>query len=123
LKTKTIALIDDQLLFRQEIKSKLLTLGLEVLLLNLDGGQNLAREISKCSAVLINLGNGGPKAVQRVKSLRKDLPRDVSIIGYCGHAEKELIQSALEAGAAAVVPNSQIALNLKKVVGQFLPLE
>jgi DNA-binding NarL/FixJ family response regulator len=119
----TVAIIDDQLLFRQEIKSKLSALGLEVLLLNTDGGGNPVDKASKSSAVLINLGFGGQKAVEMVKNLRRELPSTVPIIGYCGHAEKELIQAGLEAGATEVVPNSQIALNLKKVMGQFLAVE
>jgi DNA-binding NarL/FixJ family response regulator len=106
-----------------EIKSKLAAIGLEALVLTPDGTTNLAEKASQSGLVLINLGFNGGTAVELVKNLRKALSATVPIIGYCGHAEKGLIQAGLEAGAAAVVPNSQIALNLKKVIGPFLPVE
>ncbi len=123
METKTVAVIDDQLLFMYEIKSKLAAIGLEAQVLTPDGITNLAEKASQSELVLINLGFSGRKGVELVKNLRKTLPSAIPIIGYCGHAEKELIQAGLEAGASAVVPNSQIALNLKKVIDQFLPVE
>ena len=96
-------------------------MGLETQVLTPDGTTNLTEKASQSELVLINLGFNGGKAIEWVKNLRKTLPATVPIVGYCGHAEKELIQAGLEAGASAVVPNSQIALNLKKVIGQFLP--
>ncbi len=82
----------------------------------------LLEKAAQSSLVLINLGFAGEKALELVRALRKDWP-ELPIIGYCGHEEKELMESGLAAGATAVVPNSQISLNLKKVIGPFVSAE
>jgi len=114
-----ILLIDDQLLFISQISSKLTALGLEVEPLLPSNGGALLGKASQSALVLVNLGFGGEKALELVKALREGLP-ELPIVGYCGHEEKELMQAGLAAGATTVVPNSQIPLNLKKVVGQFV---
>lgn len=68
---------------------------------------------------MINLGFAGEKVLELVRTMRKGWP-ELPIVGYCGHEEKELVEAGLAAGATTVVPNSQIALNLKKVIGQFV---
>ena len=116
-KTKVL-LIDDQLLFISQISSKLTALGLEVetLMPNNDG---LLEKAAQSSLALINLGFAGEKALELVRTMRKGLP-ELPIIGYCGHEEKEMMGAGLAAGATTVVPNSQITLNLKKVIGPFV---
>lgn len=113
-----VLLIDDQLLFISQISSKLAALGLEVesTLPNNDG---LVEKAAQSSIVLINLGFAGEKALEAVQGLRKTLP-ELPIVGYCGHEEKAMMEAGLEAGATIVVPNSQINLNLKKVVAPFV---
>ncbi len=113
-----VLLIDDQLLFVSQISSRLMALGLEVesLAPNRDG---LLDQASQSGLVLINLGFGGEEPLELVKTLREFLP-ELPIIGHCGHEEKERMQAGLKAGATTVVPNSQVTLNLKKVIGQFV---
>lgn len=113
-----VLLIDNQLLFISQISSKLTALGLEVEALrpNNDG---LLEKAAQSSLVLVNLGFAGEKALELVRTVRKGWP-ELPIVGYCGHEEKEWIEAGLAAGATAVVPNSQITLNLKKVVGPFV---
>ncbi len=79
----------------------------------------LLEKAGQSSLALVNLGFAGEKALELVKTLRKGWP-ELPIIGYCGHEEKEMLQAGLAAGATTVVPNSQINLNLKKVIGQFV---
>ncbi len=116
-KTK-ILLIDDQLLFISQISSRLAALGLEVESL-LPTSNGVLDKAAQSSLVLINLGFAGEKALELVRALRKGLP-ELPIVGYCGHEEKEIMQAGLAAGATAVVPNSQISLNLKKVISPFV---
>lgn len=118
-KTKVL-LIDDQLLFISQISSKLAALGL-VVESTLPGNNGLVEKAAQSSLVLINLGFAGEKALEVVRSLRKTLP-GLPIVGYCGHEEKTIIEAGLKAGATAVLPNSQVALNLKKIVAQFVKI-
>ncbi len=118
MENKKVLLIDDQLLFISQISSKLRALGLEVESL-LPNGNGILAKASQNLLVLINLGFAGEKALEAVRTLRKGLP-DLPIVGYCGHEEREIMQAGLEAGATTVVPNSQISLNLKKVIGPFV---
>lgn len=111
-------LIDDQLLFISQISSGLAALGLEVES-TLPGNNGLVGKAAQSSLVLVNLGFGGEKALEVVRSLRKNLP-DLPIVGYCGHEEKTIREAGLKAGATTVVPNSQVTLNLGKIVGQFV---
>lgn len=113
-----ILLIDDQFLFRSQISSKLIAQGLEVEPL-VPNSNELLEKAGQSSLVLINLGFAGEKALELVRTLRKGLP-ELPIVGYCGHGEKELMQAGLAAGATIVVPNSQIMLNLKKMIGPFV---
>ena len=83
---------------------------------NTDG---LLEKATQSSLVLINLGFAGEKVLECIRVLRKHSP-ELPILGYCGHEEKELMKAGLEAGATTVVPNSQITLNLKKVVRPFV---
>jgi DNA-binding NarL/FixJ family response regulator len=114
LESKKVLLIDDQLLFISQISSRLAALGLEVESL-LPTSNGVLERAAQSSLVLINLGFAGEKALELVKTLRRDSP-ELPIVGYCGHEEKEMMQVGLVAGATAVVPNSQISLNLKKVI-------
>ncbi|MGH8004196.1 MAG: hypothetical protein ACRECJ_05685 [Limisphaerales bacterium] len=111
-------LIDDQLLFISQISSRLVALGLEVESI-LPNNNGLLEKAGQSSLVLINLGFAGEKALEVIRGLRKGLP-ELPIVGYCGHEEKELMETGLAGGATVVVPNSQITLNLKKVIGQFV---
>ena len=118
MENKKVLLVDDQLLFISQISSRLAVLGLEVESL-LPSSNGVLDKAAQSSVVLINLGFAGEKALELVKTLRQGLP-ELPIIGYCGHEEKEMMQSGVAAGATTVVPNSQISLNLKKVIGQFV---
>jgi DNA-binding NarL/FixJ family response regulator len=120
LERKRILLIDDQLLFISQISYKLAVLGLEVES-TLPSNNGLVEKAAQSSLVLINLGFAGEKALEVVRTLRKDLP-DLPIVGYCGHEEQEVMAAGLNAGATAMVPNSQATLNLKKIVGQFVKI-
>lgn len=113
-----VLVIDDQLLFISQISSKLAALGLEVES-TLPNNNGLVEKAAESSLVLINLGFAGEKALEAVRSLRRTLP-DLPIVGYCGHEEKNMIEAGLEAGATTVVSNSQVTLNLKKLIGPFV---
>ncbi|MCI0404970.1 MAG: response regulator [candidate division Zixibacteria bacterium] len=116
-KTK-ILLIDDQLLFISQISSRLAALGLEVEAQR-PNNNGLLEKAAQSSLVLINLGFAGERALELVRTMRKGLPH-LPIVGYCGHEEKEMMASGLEAGATTVVPNSQISLNPKKAISPFV---
>ncbi len=118
MENKKVLLIDDQLLFISQISSRLAALGLAVESLVL-GSNAILEKARQSSLVLIKLGFAGEEALEAVRTLRKGLS-DLPIVGYCGHEEREIMQAGLEAGATTVVPNSQISLNLKKVIGPFV---
>jgi DNA-binding NarL/FixJ family response regulator len=120
LSSRKILLIDDQLLFISQISSKLAALGLEVES-TLPSNNGLVEKAAQSSLVLINLGFTGEKGLEVVRSLRKTLP-ELPIVGYGGHEERIVMEAGVEAGATTVVPNSQVALNLKKIVGQFVKI-
>ena len=118
MENKKVLLIDDQLLFISQISSRLAALGMEVET-QMPNSIGLLEKAGQSSLVLINLGFAGKKALEVVRVLRKGSP-ELPIVGYCGHEEKEMMASGLEAGVTVVVPNSQITLNLKKVIGPFV---
>lgn len=105
-------------MFISQISSRLAALGLKVEI-QMPNGVGLLEKAGQSSLVLINLGFAGEKVLEHTRTLRKELP-ELPIVGYCGHEEKELMKAGLEAGATTVVPNSQITLNLKKVIDPFV---
>jgi CheY-like chemotaxis protein len=118
LASQKVLLIDDQLLFISQISSKLGALGLEAETV-LPTSHGALEKATQSSLVLINLGYAGKKGLEVVQTLRKNLPK-LPIVGYCGHEEKEMMAAGLASGATAVVANSQISLNLKKVIRPFV---
>ncbi len=100
-----VFLYDTNLILSSRISSQIKSLGYELV------EKDNAREA--CVA-LVNLE--GPKGLEVLKELKE---KGVKVVGYCGHKNLPLIQKAQELGADLVVPNSQVAANLKEILERF----
>lgn len=71
------------------------------------------------AALLLELGNGTP--LETVRALRKEkATRELPIIGFLSHVDRELARQAEEAGVTRVMPRSQFSETLPDLMMDLL---
>lgn len=115
---KRILLVETNIFFSARLVGQLKKLGYDV---EVSGGDPAARGKSGVgtSAVIVDLAAKGLDAAGIIKKL-KGAPETASIpvIGFCGHAEAELIESARSAGCDLVTTNGRISSDLPGVLAE-----
>ncbi len=117
-----ILLIETNLFFSTKIAGELKQLGYEVEKeTSFEGAR--AKASSETAAIIIDLASRGLDAVQIIKNLKNSPETSpIPVIGFCGHADQGLIESAKSAGCNLVTTNGKISSDLsgllKTVLGQ-----
>lgn len=113
---KKIILIEKNIFFSTKIVGQLKHLGYSVdIVSNYQEVKNKAG--SGISAIIIDLAARDMNVLEIIKKL-KDSPRTASIplIGFGGHKEHALLESARSSGCALVTTNSDITSDLPKLL-------
>ncbi len=113
-----VACLDD-LFFRSKIEATARHLNVPVRFTDVKHLAEICRDGS-CAAILLDLSaNGEP--LEAVRSLRADaVTRDLPIIGFLSHVDRELARRAEAAGATRVMPRSQFAETLPDLMMDLL---
>src|SRR2546426_10869052 len=111
-----VACLED-LFFRSKIEATARHLNVPVVFVDQKGLLKLCRE-GKAAAVLLELGNG---VLETVRQLRQEKStRDLPVIGFLSHVDRELAREAEAAGVTRVMPRSQFSETLPDLVMDLL---
>jgi DNA-binding NarL/FixJ family response regulator len=113
-----VACLDD-LFFRSKIEATARHLNVPVRFTDAKHLAEMCRDGS-CAAILLDLSaNGEP--VEAIRSLRADAAtRDLPIVGFLSHVDRELAHRAEAAGATRVMPRSQFTETLPDLMMDLL---
>jgi len=116
-----IVLVEDDLFFSSKIENilqnseydlKIFPRGIEAL--------KSLRE-NPAVLILINLASHSLNPLDLISEIKADPDlKTISILGYCGHTQKELIEKARNLGCDKVVPNSVMVSGFPKLLNQML---
>lgn len=106
--TRSIVASVEDLFFRSKIEATARHLNVPVRFTDAAGMVKACREES-VAAVLVELSDA---AVDAIKVLRDGAQRDMPVVGFLSHVDRELAKKAEAAGATQVMPRSQFAENL-----------
>ena len=117
--TKKIVACVEDLFFRSKIEATARHLNVPVCFTNVPG---LAQVLSEgdAAAILLELSSNG-ETLEAVRRLRKEaLTRDLPIIGFLSHVDRQLARDAESAGVTRVMPRSQFSETLPDLVMDLL---
>lgn len=110
---RIVALMDD-LFFQMKVAETAKQLGLELkVAANGDALQGLLEPPPKLVIVDLNARSQPIAAIERLRSVQKDLP----VVGFLSHVERELAAQAEAAGCNQVMPRSAFTQNLAAILG------
>jgi hypothetical protein len=116
--SKTLVACVEDLFFRSKIEATARHLSAPIRFTDIPG---LARAIgeSPTAALLLELSNG--ETLEAVRRLRKAAEtRDLTIVGFLSHVDRQLAADAEKAGVTRVMPRSQFSENLPDLVMDLL---
>ena len=116
---KTLVACLDDLFFRSKIEATARHLNVPVRFTEAKDLAKTCRD-GECAAVLLDLSaNGNPLDV--VAQLRKDeSTRDLPIIGFLSHVDRDLAQRAESSGVTRVMPRSEFSERLPDLIMDLL---
>ena len=110
---RIVALMDD-LFFQMKVAETAKQLGLELkVAANGDALQGLLEPPPKLVIVDLNARSQPIAAIERLRSVQKDLP----VVGFLSHVQRELAAQAQAAGCNQVMPRSAFTQNLAAILG------
>lgn len=110
---RIVALMDD-LFFQMKVAETAKQLGLELkVAANGDALQGLLEPPPKLVIVDLNARSQPIAAIERLRSVQKDLP----VVGFLSHVQRELAAQAEAAGCNQVMPRSAFTQNLAAILG------
>lgn len=110
---RIVALMDD-LFFQMKVAETAKQLGLELkVAANGDALQGLLDPPPKLVIVDLNARSQPLAAIERVRAAQKDLP----VVGFLSHVQRELATQAEAAGCTQVMPRSAFTQNLAAILG------
>lgn len=117
--SKTIVACVEDLFFRSKIEATARHLNVPVRFTDLPGLARILRE-GETAALLLELSANG-EALEAVRTLRKDeKTRDLPIVGFLSHVDRQLARDAESAGVTRVMPRSQFSETLPDLVMDLL---
>jgi CheY-like chemotaxis protein len=117
--TKKIVACVEDLFFRSKIEATARHLNVPVRFTNVPG---LPKALSEgdAAAILLELSTNG-ETLEAVRRLRKETStRDLPIIGFLSHVDRQLARDAESAGVTRVMPRSQFSETLPDLVMDLL---
>ena len=112
-----VACLED-LFFRSKIDATARHLNIPVRFVDPKGLLKACRQ-DGTAAVLLELGNG--ESLDTVRKLREDAAtRDLPVIGFLSHVDRELARQAESAGVTRVMPRSQFSETLPDLMMDLL---
>lgn len=110
---RIVALMDD-LFFQMKVAETAKQLGLELkVAANGDALQGLLEPPPKLVIVDLNARSQPIAAIERLRSVQKDL----RVVGFLSHVQRELAAQAEAAGCNQVMPRSAFTQNLAAILG------
>ena len=110
---RIVALMDD-LFFQMKVAETAKQLGLELkVAANGEALQGLLEPPPKLVIVDLNARSQPIAAIARLRSVQKDLP----VVGFLSHVQRELAEQAQAAGCNQVMPRSAFTQNLAAILG------
>ncbi len=117
--SKVIVACVEDLFFRSKIEATARHLNVPVRFTDV-GGLPKALSDGQAAALLLELSSNG-KMLDAVRLLRKAEPtRDLPIIGFLSHVDRQLAREAESAGVTRVMPRSQFSETLPDLVMDLL---
>jgi CheY-like chemotaxis protein len=115
---KTLVASVDDLFFRSKIDATARNLNVPVRFIERKDLLAVCLE-GKTAAVLLELSNGS--SLDAIRTLRQDpKTRDVPVIGFLSHVDRDLAREAESAGVTQVMPRSQFAETLPDLMMDLL---
>ena len=115
---KTLVATVEDLFFRSKIDATARNLNVPVRFIERKDLTAVCLE-GKTAAVLLELSNGS--SLDAIRSLRQNPKcKDVSVIGFLSHVDRELARDAESAGVTQVMPRSQFAETLPDLMMDLL---
>jgi DNA-binding NarL/FixJ family response regulator len=110
---RVVALMDD-LFFQMKVAETAKHLGLELkVATNGDALQGLLEPAPKLVIVDLNARSQPIAAIERLRATQKDL----RVVGFLSHVQRELAAQAQAAGCNEVIPRSAFTQNLAAILG------
>jgi len=117
--SKTIVACVEDLFFRSKIEATARHLNVPVQFSDL-GGLTAALSDGHAAALLLELAAAGP-TLDAVKALRRGAQtKELPIIGFLSHVDRQLAREAESAGVTRVMPRSQFSETLPDLVMDLL---
>jgi hypothetical protein len=117
--SKTIVACVEDLFFRSKIEATARHLNVPVKFTDV-AGLSVALQDGHAAAVLLELSANG-KMLDAVRKLRQASPtRDLPIVGFLSHVDRQLARDAESAGVTRVMPRSQFSETLPDLVMDLL---
>jgi CheY-like chemotaxis protein len=115
---KTLVATVEDLFFRSKIDATARNLNVPVRFVERKDLTAVCRE-GKTAAVLLELSNGS--SLEAIRALRQDPNcKDVPVIGFLSHVDRDLARDAESAGVTQVLPRSQFAETLPDLMMDLL---
>jgi CheY-like chemotaxis protein len=115
---KTLVATVEDLFFRSKIDATARNLNVPVRFVERKDLTAVCRE-GKTAAVLLELSNGS--SLETIRALRQDPGcKDVPVIGFLSHVDRDLAREAESAGVTQVLPRSQFAETLPDLMMDLL---
>lgn len=109
---RVVALMDD-LFFQMKVAETAKQLGLELkVATNGDALQGLLEPAPKLVIVDLNARSQPIAAIERLRAVQKDL----RVVGFLSHVQRELAEQAQAAGCSEVMPRSAFTQNLAAIL-------
>jgi CheY-like chemotaxis protein len=117
--TKTLVACVEDLFFRSKIDATARHLNVPVRFTD-SGGLAAACSEGQAAAVLLDLSSNG-EVLRAVRQLRSaEATRELPIIGFLSHVDRQLARDAESAGVTKVMPRSQFSETLPEMVMDLL---
>jgi len=121
LRMKKALLSTGNLLIKSKVSAMLNGLGLE--LVTMRANDDLSTVLQECQPgiIIFDLGRNGESSVKQIQELRSDtVGFDGVILCFGPHVQTELLQSAENAGADIVIPNSVFSARGGRIIEEVL---
>ncbi len=120
---KTLLLVSDDLMFPSRIREGSRPLGYTLKVVGTEAAACAAarRQDPVPAAILVNLTARRYDAPQLIRELKSDgAARNIPLLAFAGHVEKEKHAAARAAGADLVAANSSVSLHLASLLSRLL---
>jgi len=109
---RVVALVDD-LFFQMKMAETARQLGVELkVAANGDALMSLMESMPKLVIVDLNAQSQPVEAIEKLRQVRKD----IRVVGFLSHVQKELAAKAQQAGCDDVMPRSSFTQNLAEIL-------